>query len=435
MPEADGATSVRWLVFLVLAALVARLAAWAWFEGIEPSIWDEQEYDALAVSLVERGELALEPGRPTAQRPPLYPVMVALVYAVAGVRDYQAVRLVQVLLNVALVPVVFAIGRRLWDARTGLWAAALAAFYPSLWGHDYLILTEVLFTLLLCSGALLLVRFFDQEQWTALASGAAILGLATLTRSSLQVYPPLFALVVLTLWRRPAARRWAALGVFLAFYALPVAPWMARNSVLHGRPTPVDTTGPRLLEQSTGLSLGTRGWSGSARASDRGARDFLARTIDHALRFWRIDRELVGAAARGWLGPIPKAGVVLLALALGGYYVVLLLAGLFGMLLHPPRALHLAVILSFVLALLGVHALVFGHSRYHIPLMPLVALFGGRLLVAGPVRRAAFWRLATAAALALVLVGSWGVSFVRQDLPELRRGLEGTLHELPRYRG
>ncbi|HVR28096.1 MAG TPA: hypothetical protein VMS86_01065, partial [Thermoanaerobaculia bacterium] len=289
----------------------------------------------------------------------------------------------------------------------------------------------VLFTFLLTLGALGLVRFFDQERLGVLAAAGLVLGLATLTRSVLQVYPPVFAVLALVgLRRRPAARRLAAIAVFVACFSLPVAPWVVRNSLLHGRPTPVDTTAERVLRPRL-ESLATGEAGERQRLGRPGPLAGLAAIPAQALLFWRVDRELAAAAARGWLGPLPGAMVVALGVAIGGYYAALLLAGLCGAILQPPRPIHLAVVLSFVVAICGAHALTFGHSRYHIPLMPLVALFAARLVVAGP-GRPTRRRVAAAAGGVLLLLGSWTLNLVREDLPELRQGLEGSLR-LPRY--
>ena len=63
--------------------------------------------------------------------------------------------------------------------------------------------------------------------------------------------------------------------------------------------------------------------------------------------------------------------------------MVLALAGAVGLLLRPPAdRLQLGLVLSVVAVLFAVHTFSVGHSRYHIPLMPLVAVFAARLWVA-----------------------------------------------------
>jgi 4-amino-4-deoxy-L-arabinose transferase-like glycosyltransferase len=411
----------------------------------------------------------------TSVRPPLYPAMVSVVYRVAGVGRQQAVRLLQILLNVAIVPLVFALGRRLYDRRTGLVAAAIAAFYPSLWGHDYLLLTEVLFTVLLIAGTLALIEGSSEPRhastgssirprwWLLFAAGVAF-GLGTLTRTTLLLYPPLLAIALFAFWRAPSPRRIAAVAAFVAAFALTVAPWIARNTRLHHRLSSIDSFSNetaarlsplRLLVEGPGfvwyryrvaqrdqkraeVSVPRSGDGATAAARPRsspGRVDRSGRLIRavvgvtwDGLLFWRIDRELAGMASRGWLGPLPRPAVVALAMGVAGYYVALMLAGCVGVVLRPPPdRLQLALVLSVIAVLAGVHALSVGHSRYHIPLMPLVALFAARLWVARsePFTRR---RLAAAITVAALLIASWTATFVRFDLRDARQHIGARVH-------
>jgi 4-amino-4-deoxy-L-arabinose transferase-like glycosyltransferase len=467
----------RALYGLMLAALLVRLAIWPWFAGLEPQIYDEGHYVEIATNLAERGEFRIA-GETTSIRPPLYPALVAIVYRLAGVGQHQAVRLLQILLNVALVPLVFALGRRLYDERTGLAAAAIAAFYPSLWGHDYLLLTEVLFTVLLVAGTWALVESSGEPRrqaadgeprprathgWLFFAAGVAF-GLGTLTRPTLLFYPPLFAIVVFTWSRAESARRIAAVAVFVGAFAITLAPWIARNTRLEGRLSAVDSFSGltaarfsplRVLIEKPGFTeyrspppvrvadqaaqrapaapaAAPVAQKERARGGQPQPRSRIARAVRgviwDGLLFWRIDRELAGAAARGWLGPLPRPVVIALAAVIAGYYVALMLAGTLGVVLRPPPdRLQLALVLSVVAVLAGVHALSVGHSRYHIPLMPLVALFAARLWTARS-EPVAPRRLAAAVALALLLIGGWTTTVVRFDLADARRHLASRLH-------
>ena len=132
---------------LVFAGSLAGVGLWLWFADQPPRIWDECDYDALARNLVEHGVFGYQPDTPASLRPPLHPALVAVVYALAGVGNYQAVRLVQLGLGLVTAVVAYGLGRALYDRRVGLWLAGLVALYPSLAGTNCLLLTETLFTL------------------------------------------------------------------------------------------------------------------------------------------------------------------------------------------------------------------------------------------------------------------------------------------------
>jgi hypothetical protein len=74
-----------------------------------------------------------------------------------------------------------------------------------------------------------------------------------------------------------------------------------------------------------------------------------------------------------------------------------------------------------------VHTFSVGHSRYHIPLMPLVAVFAARLWVARA-QPVVARRLAAGLVLAATLVASWTATFVRFDLRDVRQQLKQSEH-------
>src|SRR5215207_6626688 len=113
-PAAPGDVGARraaqvLLVMLLVGGLL-RVALAAWFQGEPLYIWDEQDYNKIARNLVEHGEFAFEAGQPTSLRPPLYPAVVAAVYGLFGVENFQAVRLLQAGLGLLTVLVVYGLG-------------------------------------------------------------------------------------------------------------------------------------------------------------------------------------------------------------------------------------------------------------------------------------------------------------------------------------
>src|SRR5262245_18871477 len=93
-PEArDAFAARRALLWILLSGAVLRLALWAWFQDLPLNVWDEQDYNQLAIRLVTHGDYASPTGELVSLRPPLYPGLVAAIYAVCGLENYQAVRL------------------------------------------------------------------------------------------------------------------------------------------------------------------------------------------------------------------------------------------------------------------------------------------------------------------------------------------------------
>jgi 4-amino-4-deoxy-L-arabinose transferase-like glycosyltransferase len=404
------------IVLILLAGGLVRLALWLWYAGQSIHIWDERDYNALAISLAERGEFAFRPGSPTAFRPPLYPVIVAGLYRLAGVESFQTVRLLQAGLSLLNVLLLYRLGARVFDRRVGLWAAGLYCFYPSLLGFNILLLTEVLFTFLLCATCYVLVLALQRASFAWLALGGVLLGLAALTRSVLWLFPAVLSVLLLRWWPQDRARRAIAAGLLVATFALTIAPWVIRNTRLEQTFVAIDTMGGRnfmmgnyrftpLYRAWDAVSLtGEEFWYHELEStysrtelSTQGQIDRLAfrqglafvqanpaltlqRDIVKFFHFWGLERELIAGAAAGlaggYFGPLPMQFIVVLTVVIFGSYVTAMVSGVFGMVMAPPpdRRIH-GLFLAVIAFICAVHTVTFGHSRYHLPIMPLVLLY------------------------------------------------------------
>ena len=173
-------------------------------------------------------------------RTPGYPLFLALTFALQGSDDPTRSVRWQLLLSVAVLALVYWLGQRLWDARTGLLAATLLAFdLPSL-AYALFVMSETQFTLLLLLTLIVLLQQFVPGQpprWGIALSAGCLLALTTFTRPiSYYLILPLALLVVWFGWRA----RWngrALLG-FLTLLVLPslllIGGWQLRNYRLTG---------------------------------------------------------------------------------------------------------------------------------------------------------------------------------------------------------
>ncbi len=454
----------RLLLILALAAGL-RVTLWTCFQGQPLHIQDEQEYNRLACNLAEYGEYGFERGKPDSLRPPLYPAVVAGVYRLFGPENHQAVRLLQALLSLANVVLLYRLGSMLLPRPGGLWLAGLCAFYPSLLGYNNLLLSETLFTLLLSAFCTVFVGALQRASLPAVAGSAALLALAALTRSVVWLLPPVLAGFLLLAYRGGWRRRaWAALAFVVVFAAI-LAPWAIRNTRLQKTFIVVDVMGGRnfmmgnyrhtpLYRSWATIDLCQKemSWIHEVRQTyppqerqTQGQIDKLALrqglrfvadnpglTLQRALvkffDFWGLERELIAAADHDFFGHLPRPVLAVLALLVCGSYVLALFTALFGMILAPPadRRAHwfLILVLAYVCAL---HTLSFGHSRYHIPLIPLVLVYSAAAAVGR--RKIGWqkegWRFGLACGLCAVFVGGWLCQIVAVDSDNLIRLLHG----------
>jgi 4-amino-4-deoxy-L-arabinose transferase-like glycosyltransferase len=237
---------------LIVAAVLRAAFGLAYWTG-KPLTHDEREYLALGINLAAgRGFTADLPGEardPAIQqfgRAPGYPAFLALVAAVAGLRTMPsdvpaAVKIAQALVGVAGVWLVAAIARRSAGARAATVAAWLAAIYPPLvWISAYALSEALYWTLALAAvwvlGAVTDVRGDGDARnagWTIGAAGA-LAGLAALTRPAMLFFLPLAAILLVR--RAPGLRLGVVrAAVFAGAAVAAIAPWTARNGLVHGR--------------------------------------------------------------------------------------------------------------------------------------------------------------------------------------------------------
>lgn len=441
------------LILLIGAALRIVLA---WVLSDQPlSIWDEQEYDQLAKTIATTGEYAFTPGGElTSLRPPLYPLSVAGVYKVAGISNFPAVRLMQAGLGLATTVLLYALGRLILDPKSSLWLAGMYCFYPSLLGFNFLVLTETMFTLLLITTCYCIIRtLLSGAALWGLAAGLS-LGLAALTRSIVWLSPPLVAVYLLLTLRVNWPRRLLAAASVVIGFAAVVTPWAVRNTRLHETFVMIDVMGGRNFMMGNyqhtpfyrswdAISItGPNAWDREVYAHypleqcrTQGMIDKLAmrrglafvmahpgltlqRDMIKFCDFWGLERELVAGLGRGYFGSISKSGVLILAAVICGSYAAVLFLGTYGALMTPLADRRVTWLLLLIIAYVcGLHTLTFGHSRYHLPLMPLVMVFAARAVThLGEIwqrRRETSFKLATI--FCVLVAASWVWMFFAVD--------------------
>jgi 4-amino-4-deoxy-L-arabinose transferase-like glycosyltransferase len=229
-------SNLQWtLGLIVIAAIALRLLVFAYIAH-EPRkfyTYDSDGYDRRAMNLLRYGVFASEkapPLTPDLDRTPVYPVVLAGVFAAAGHTPAAAI-LLQILLAGVTALLTYGLARELGlSARVGLLAALIVAIDPlSIMTTNYL-LTETMFTTLLVGSAWTIVRFWNSGSWRWLLLAALLVALTSLTRPISQFLPlallPLFALAA----RKGQRRLWLAAGAIFAVLSLALTyTWAYRN--------------------------------------------------------------------------------------------------------------------------------------------------------------------------------------------------------------
>lgn len=233
--------SRKWLVVILLLAMLTRLLVVLIFFGDYRPRYDAAQYQSTAQNFLKgRGLIVNEDLK--AYRTPLPGLYIAGIYAVFG-PSVRAVQIANVLLGVFTVWLVYDLVRRSFGIVPARWSALCVSLYPLLVFYTGTLLSETLGILLLAL-ALWLVWLLRNKPATWFAPVGVVLGLAALTRQT-----ALAIAVVMGLWTlvgRQATGWWRQASpalIILTFLGLTLTPWTVRNYFVVGKFVPLTSQG------------------------------------------------------------------------------------------------------------------------------------------------------------------------------------------------
>src|SRR5215203_2801498 len=182
--------AAAWLILAL--ALLLRVG----YVAVTPDytlVHDALDYDRAAQSIAQ-GEgwpTSRAPDRPSAFRPPAYPVLLAVVYTVAGVEHATrhervvAARILGIVISTLVVALVGLVALQLWGRRVALLAMGGAAIYIPLILVGAAVMSEPLFAALLLGAlAAALQHRRSTHRWRWLLLAGFLGGLTILTRAN-----------------------------------------------------------------------------------------------------------------------------------------------------------------------------------------------------------------------------------------------------------
>jgi 4-amino-4-deoxy-L-arabinose transferase-like glycosyltransferase len=467
----------RFPLAIYLVALALRLVPVLLSYHLPIGLDDMFQYDMLARSIVAgdgyrwyaEEDLALiqryipmEPpedydprGVPTSFRAPGYPAFLALVYAILGVgpRRFFAARLVQAFLGATLAPLAWALARQIrFGERAARWAAGIVAVFPLLIVYPLGLATENFFVPLLLLALVLVLRAGERGRVRDHLLAGLVLGMAALTRSIVAGFVPL---VVLWLWWVAQEKR-ARLhnsAILIVCFLLVTIPWAARNTILHGRLTWVESAlGYDLYvgyhPESTGtfqfgisldlvpiLDDGVRHERGmeafwSFLRADPGRVPYLM--VRKAGYLWSLDkRALIYFYGNNYFGYLPLWLLAPIFVLACGPLAVLAPAAAVGLACGQAgqRKLLVALLLAYYT---GAHMLILAEPRFHVPLLPVIAVLAAYAFVERPWHASRPWQRGLSVLLIALLLANWGLEIARDwDILVKFFGPEGHRLSLP----
>jgi 4-amino-4-deoxy-L-arabinose transferase-like glycosyltransferase len=392
-------------------ALALRLVYGLVVVKTQPLLGDGLEFHNLAYSIADHFAYAqasfAHPGHvlPTADKPPLYPLVLAL-FTLVGGHGWIPHQIAGALIGTGTAGVAGALGRRVAGERAGLMAAALAAVYPLLIAADGSFRSESLYALLIAATLLAAYRLHDQPGAASAALCGILIALAALTRTEAIA---LLVLLVLPVALRATRRREAVRLVLIAAAASVVvlAPWLVRCSVQFDRPVFVSTNSGGLLAGANCDKTYHGEWLGQwrfdclhpvdstneAAVSSRLASDGVDYARDHAGRLpvvavvrvlrtwelyrprqqWTIERFFEGRDLR-----VEQAGVL-------AYYALAALA-IAGAVKLRRRGQPLGILLAPLVLVTLVSLGAYGFTRFRVGAEPALVVLAAVTLAARPPR-------------------------------------------------
>lgn len=391
---------------------------------------DSGGYLALGNRLLETGQYAnLQGSAQDLNWPPGYPACLALVKLVFG-SGLWPVTLLQLMISGALCLAVLRLGHRVAGANAGLVGAWILALSPNLAVWSLTVMSEVLFAALLVLASAALFGWSERSLTSRAVASGLLLGVAAYVRPIALLLLPAWLLCLVPMAWRWTARR-GALRASLAFLlaaVVIVAPWVARNFVVHGE-VAFSTVGAKTLVNFNLAEVladahGVTRNEAAAMIEDGRSPPVLALQLlrVHPVRFIKtqsfgVVRTMIGTDIGAWgnvLGWDDWTGLGLLSALFGSqgldvsgrsastwesslryglWGLSMLHAGVFlalaalGVMAWPaPRARLVFWLPLVTVALLALTPGASGQARFRVPMEPYLALFagvGGARLVSG----------------------------------------------------
>lgn len=402
------------LFVIVGLALVVRLLFAGLVVGFDRApIGDEIDYHHIAANLAAGDGYALVSGTATARRPPLYPILLSLVYKIVGPSPPVG-RVLQALFGAAIVWLVFVVAHRYGSSRAAWWATAATAVNPFLIFISGYMLTENLYIILLLVFLLVIPRPASiVSPQTALVAGL-LLALAVLARPTGFTLAEWVLGAYLLFGVGSIPQRLARGGLLAAVVLVMLIPWTVRNYRTLGRPIVFTSHGgitfyqgnnPRVLEipqyrgsvapldqlpeherlsRMTQLERDDAAWALGKQFLRENKSKVPILVWSKFRRFWRFRSEsgLSGIKSGWWFGNRSGLGKLATTFDAGFLYAVFAIPFfVLGLVITWRRWRELLFVYGIIASHTAISLVFHGSLRMRSPLEPIIAIVAAEAVV------------------------------------------------------
>lgn len=202
---------------------------------------DAVEYDTIGWNLAQGNGFSVQtlvPFEPTMDREPVYPFLLAGIYKVFG-HSYRAVYVVQIFIFYLTCVLVYLLAKEIFNEKIAKYSAVFTALCPTLANYPSYILSEIVFTFLLCLSVLILTKAIKGQKTLWFFVAGIVLGVTVLCKAAMILFFFAIFLGVLLLkkdWKNFFKKRIFHLISFCFAFLIVISPWIYRNYQLFSYP-------------------------------------------------------------------------------------------------------------------------------------------------------------------------------------------------------
>lgn len=232
-------------LFIFLIVVLFQVLGYYVMKNLVPIGKGTMEYEAIARNVAFGHGFVLKPGGETILwRPPFYIYLIAFFYKYFDY-PYRLIIAFQFILNALTCVLVNKIGEKIFSPTVGFFAALTLACYPFFIINSYRLMPESLFSFLLAIFIFFLVRRYQKMTWKHIIGLGILLGIAALTKASIQFFPIFLGGILLLFGKNQGAIRQRLKNMILLIGAtfLIISPWTIRNYLITKEFILLDTSG------------------------------------------------------------------------------------------------------------------------------------------------------------------------------------------------
>ncbi len=217
------------IALIIISGILIRLYCLYIGEVEYFKVIGDNEYFAIGRNLVETGVYGIQSGKPDAFRPPLYPLIIGVIYKLFKENYFIFVVILQIFVNALTNYFIFLIGTLIFNKNMALIPTVLHAFYPYIIYHDLTLIDTPLFTFLLVLIFFYVIKNIDHFNFYNCLILPFLFSISTFLRSdSILIF---FCFVVYLLFKTyPNIKSFLKFStVIVLLYTLFLFPWVFRN--------------------------------------------------------------------------------------------------------------------------------------------------------------------------------------------------------------